>query len=331
VANATEIVEASGRRLPRGSYIVRVARNDSTLHARIATLSRQAGVEVFPVNSAFTESAQFGIGSGAVVDLQEPKIALVGGDGVSQTAYGAIWWVLEQRYAMPFTPIAATSLGGDLSRFNVIIVPSAQSGFLSARLGRAGADALRTWVRRGGTLITMGGATAWAADPEVNLTSARMHQPDTAAKKAPTSAADSARQREIARDSLLAVTSPSASSDAVEGLAGSHFDVILDRTHWLTHGYERQRMTVMLDGESFLKLSKDGTNVAVFPAEGKLLRGGFSFPDNTERLLRNAAFVIEEPMGSGHIVLFNNEPMFRAWWRALDKMVLNAVVLGPGM
>ena len=331
VASATEIVEAGGRRLPRGSYIVRVARNDSSLHTRIATLSRQAGVEVFPVNTAFTESAQFGIGSGAVVDLAEPKIALVGGDGVSQTAYGAIWWVLEQRYGIPFTPIAATALSSDLSRFNVIIVPSSQAGFLSSRLGRAGADALRTWVRRGGTLITMGGATAWAADPEVNLTSARLHQADTAAKKPPTTAADSARQREIARDSLLAVTSPSATSDAVEGLAGSHFDVILDRTHWLTHGYERQRMTVMLDGESFLKLSKDGNNVAVFPAEGKLLRAGFAFPDNTERLLRNAALVIEEPVGSGHIVLFNNEPMFRAWWRALDKMVLNAVVLGPGM
>ena len=158
-----------------------------------------------------------------------------------------------------------------------------------------------------------------------------MHQADTTAKKAPTTAADSARQREIARDSLLAVTSPSAVSDAVEGLAGSHFDVILDRTHWLTHGYERQRMTVMLDGESFLKLSKDGTNVAVFPAEGKLLRGGFAFPDNTERLLRNAALVVEEPVGSGHIILFNNEPMFRAWWRALDKLVLNGIVLGPGM
>jgi hypothetical protein len=127
------------------------------------------------------------------------------------------------------------------------------------------------------------------------------------------------------------VTSPSAQPDAPAPLAGSHFDAVLDRTHWLTHGYERPRITAMLDGSSFLKLSKDGANVAVFPAEGKLLRAGFAFPDNTERLLRNSALLVHEPVGGGHVVLFNNEPMFRAWWHALDRMVLNALLLGPGL
>lgn len=319
VAVAVQSIEAGGRRLPRGTYIVRVARNDSTLHTRIAVLARESGVEVYPVNTAFTESAQYGIGSGAVVDLQAPKVALVGGDGVSQTGYGAIWWTLEQRYGITFTPIAATSLGSDLSRFNVVIIPDASSGFLSQRVGKSGADALRGWVRSGGTLITMGGATVWAADSVTNLTSARMHRPDTTAPK-PT-----------APDSVLPVVSPSATPDAAEPLAGSHFDVVLDRTHWLTHGYEQPRLTVMVNGANILKLSKEGTNVAVFPAEGKLLRAGFAFPGNTERLLRNAALVIEEPVGGGHVILFNNEPMFRGWWRALDGLVLNGIVLGPGM
>jgi hypothetical protein len=30
-------------------------------------------------------------------------------------------------------------------------------------------------------------------------------------------------------------------------------------------------------------------------------------------------------------VAFVNEPMFRGWWRALDRLVLNAVLLGPSM
>jgi hypothetical protein len=53
------------------------------------------------------------------------------------------------------------------------------------------------------------------------------------------------------------------------------------------------------------------------------------WPENTERLLRNTALVIEEPTGGGHVVLFANEPLFRAWWHALDRLVLNAIVLGP--
>ena len=113
-------------------------------------------------------------------------------------------------------------------------------------------------------------------------------------------------------------------------MPGSHFDALLDRTHWLTFGYERPRLTVMVEGRTFLKLSKDGTNVAVFPQTGSFYRAGFEWPDNTQRLLRNSALVIEEPMGAGHVVLFANEPMFRGWWRAMDKLVMNAVVLGPG-
>ncbi len=27
----------------------------------------------------------------------------------------------------------------------------------------------------------------------------------------------------------------------------------------------------------------------------------------------------------------HNEPFFRAWWRALDKLVMNGVVLGPAL
>jgi hypothetical protein len=341
VAASVRPVEAGGRQWPRGTYVVRVSRNDTTLHARIDALARASGVEVAAVNSAFTDAGQFGIGSEAVADLEAPKVALVGGEGISQTGYGAVWWVLENRYGVKFTPIGIGSLGGDISRFNVVIIPDASSGALASQLGKGGAEALRGWVQRGGTLITMGGASVWAATEDANLTSARVYRPDTTAKPAADTAragVDTAtarqRRREAAPDraqDLLAVTSPSASPDAVAPLAGSHFDVLLDRTHWLTHGYEAPRLTVMVDGNRFFRLSKEGANVAVFPNQGKLLRSGFAFPDNTERLMRNMALVIEEPVGGGHVVLFANEPLFRAWWHALDRLVMNAVVLGPGM
>ena len=126
------------------------------------------------------------------------------------------------------------------------------------------------------------------------------------------------------------MTSPLASNATPIGLPGSHFDVVLDRTHWLTQGYDQPRLTVMMEGSTFLKLSRRGANVAVFPAEGLLHRAGFIWPNNTERFLRNTAYLIEEPIGGGHLVAFAGEPWFRGWWRALDKLVLNAIVLGPG-
>jgi hypothetical protein len=322
-------MEAGGRQFPRGSYVVRVGRNDTTVHARIEQLARQSGVDVFGINTAFIEGSQFGVGSESIWDLKTPVVALVGEEGVGVSSYGATWYVLEQRYGIPFTPVSVRWLGfGDLSRYNVIIIPDASSGTLNRILGKEGADRLREWVRSGGTLITMAGASSWAARENVTLTSARIvgadAKPDSGVAKPDTAAA-----RRLAAEELLAVTSPSATSGRPASLPGSHFDVVLDRTHWLTSGYEEPRLTVMMEGSTFLTLSKEGANVAVFPKTGKLQRAGWVWPENTERLLRNSAFLIEEPTGGGHVVLFANEPFFRAWWHALDRLVLNAIVLGP--
>jgi hypothetical protein len=357
VAASLQPIEAGGRSWPRGTYIVRVARNDSTLEARLDQLARESGVPVTGISTAFAEQGgKYGIGSEAVQDLKAPKVAIVGDEGVSQTGYGAVWWSFEHRYGIDFTPVSTHWLGfGDLSQFNVILIPPASPGALNRILGKDGADRLRAWVQNGGTLITMGGASAWAARENVNLTSARVVGADAKADSAATSGTAAAaggaapgrpagdttranarrRERTTERaqpiEDLLAATSPSASNAAPAELPGSHFDVVLDRTHWLTNGYERPRITVMLEGGTFFKLSKEGSNVGVFPSTGPLHRAGWAWPENTERLLRGTAFLVEEPLGGGHVILFSNEPMFRAWWRALDRLVLNAVILGPAM
>ena len=327
VSASSTPMEAGGRQWPRGTYVVRTARNAASLHARLDSLARASGVEVFAINTAFTGGGQYGLGSEGIVELTRPTVAIVGDEGISQTGYGAVWWTLEQRYGMRLTPVTTRWLAsGRLNDFNVIIIPDASSGALSRILGKGGADRLRAWMQQGGTLVTMSGATAWAANADVNLTSARRVGSEEGAKGTPS---DTSRAQAGAETERLAVTSPSANRNAPEPIPGAHFDIVLDRTHWLTHGYERPRLTVMQNGSTFFTLSKEGSNVGVFAPTGKLARAGFIWPDNTERLLRNTAFLIAEPVGGGHLVAFANEPMFRAWWRALDQLVLNAIVLGP--
>jgi hypothetical protein len=327
VAISARPLEAGGRQYPRGTYVARVGRNDTTVHAHMEQLARESGVDVVGVNTAFAETSQFGIGSESMYDLRAPNVAIVGDEGISQPSYGALWYVLEQRYGMRFTPVSSRFIGfGDLSRFNVIIIPDGSAGTLNRLIGKTGADHLRTWIRGGGTLVTMGGASAWAAREDINLTSARAVGAEAKPDSAANAKADSVRR---AAEDLLAVTSPSSIANRPAPLPGSHFDAVLDRTHWLTSGFDEPRVQALLDGSTFLTLSKEGANVAVFPRTGTLHRAGFVWPENTERLLRNTALVIEEPTGGGHVVLFANEPLFRAWWHALDRLVLNAIVLGP--
>src|SRR5690606_29449781 len=147
VAVAERPLEADGYGYARGTYVVRVGRNDSTLHQRIAELARESLVEVRAANTAWTTQQQYGIGSGPVVPLELPKIAIVADEGISQPSYGAIWWSLEARYRIPFTPLTWGRLtSGDMSRFDVIIIPSGSSGAISSRLGSGGTERLGDWV-----------------------------------------------------------------------------------------------------------------------------------------------------------------------------------------
>ena len=340
VSVASEPMEAEGKQWPRGTYILSVARNDTLLHSRLDALARESGVEVTPINSLFAEKSNYGVGSYSAYSLVTPRVAVVGDEGISQTGYGAIWYAFERRYGIKFMPIGMGYLsGGDLTKFNVIIIPDASGGALAGRLGKDGADRIRSWVQNGGTLITMGGATSWASRESVNLTSARAvgsDEKDTVPSVSKNPASDDTTKAKRVRVETpdkafeeIPIASPSSANYRPQSLPGSHFDVVLDRTHWLAYGYENPRLTVMLDGSTFLKPSKDGANVAVFAPTGKLTRAGFTFPDNTERLLRGTSLLIEEATGDGHVILFVNEPMFRGWWRALDRLVLNGVILGP--
>lgn len=329
-------LDAGGRRWSRGTYVVRVARNDRSLHARIDALARESGVDVIGVSSAEAGDGQFGIGSETILSIPAPRIAVVTDEGVSQTSYGAVWFALERRYGIRFTPISTAALRGDLSRFTAILLPS---GDYESRVPKESVERIKTWVRAGGTLVTMGGATDWAADDAVGLTSARRVGDSTRADVAASTdtSTSPARATGFERDStendrlaeeLIPYRSPSASVSEPEAVPGIHADVVLDRTHWLTAGYDAPRLTVLLAGDLFLTPSREGANVAVFPLTGPLVRAGFTWPGNTERLLRGTAFLIDEPTGRGHVVLFTNEPMFRGWWRSLDRLVLNALILG---
>ena len=323
VAISSEPMDVGGEIWPRGTFVVRVSRNKPALHDRIEALARDAKVEVVGVDTAFPMQGQFSTGSESVVSLKRPRILVVGGEGIDQTGYGALWWTLEQRYRIPFTAVSAELLQkAELSTYDVVIIPPSSPSALQSDLGKGAA--LREWVQNGGTLIGLEGAAAWAAGDSVNFTSARLLRPEEEKEKKPAPPATAAT------DTAIGVKSPSATDDRPESLPGSFFDVVLDRTHWLTLGMDEARMTVLLMGSTFLRPSAEGSNVAVFSPEGTLHRAGFVWPDNTERLLRGTSLIIEEPLGEGHVILFANDPVFRGWWRSLDKVLLNAILLGSG-
>ncbi|HEX5709216.1 MAG TPA: M14 family zinc carboxypeptidase [Pyrinomonadaceae bacterium] len=369
LAVATRTLTAGGRDWPRGTVVARVSRNTDALHARIAQLASETGVEVAAVNTGFTETGETSVGSGSVVSLRRPRIVVAADEPVSVTGYGALWWTFD-RMGVEFTPMTISAIkSARLDQYNVIILPDGSPGAYMNAFGKSGVEALRGWAERGGTLVCIKGAAVFAALKDVNLTSARLvgsaddeqgekegggeddDDEDSSAQPTPTPGgqatnAQAATQtpeaerladgqtekREGAPPDLPPIASPSARPGRVpEAVPGAIFRATLDRTSPLTYGYEGPTMPVLIDSAYFFRPSKEGTNAVVFASDGSrpLRIAGFTWPDNTERLLRGTAYVMEEPTGRGHVVLYAEDPNFRAIWRSTTRMLFNAFLFQP--
>jgi hypothetical protein len=319
VAAAFRPLRADGRNFPRGSFVVRIQRNSPLLHERIAALAGPLGVPVSAVQSAFPDTGDVGTGSDAVLSLSPARIIVAAGDGVSETSYGWLWHFLARDLGVPFTPVKLSNLGSmdDLNAYNVIILPDGSGGRMKRQLGDDGVAKLKAWVQSGGVLIGIGGAGDLAALKDVGLSTI------TAV------GADSGKADSTVRADAPPLLSPTAPSrDKPEWLPGSIFRATLDRTHWLTLGYEQNELPVFLDGSTFWKPSKGGANPVAFTGDSLVL-SGFAWPDNTERLLKGTAWAVVENQGDGRVVLFLGDPLFRAFWRGTARLVTNAILMGP--
>ena len=58
---------------------------------------------------------------------------------------------------------------------------------------------------------------------------------------------------------------------------------------------------------------------------------GGLFWDITRKRLEKKAYATEESVGEGHVILFAEDPAFRAAWEGLHKLLLNGVLFGPSM
>lgn len=158
-------------------------------------------------------------------------------------------------------------------------------------------------------------------------------QTQAAASTPEQSAVSSAQTEKMegAPPDLPPIASPSARPGRVpEAVPGAIMRATLDRRTPLTYGYEQETLPVLVDSAYFFRPSKEGTNAVVFSSDdGRPLHvAGFIWP-TTEQLLRGTAYVIDEPAGRGHVVLFAEDPNFRAIWRSTTRLFFNSFLFQP--
>ena len=108
-------------------------------------------------------------------------------------------------------------------------------------------------------------------------------------------------------------------------LGGAIFQIDLDTTHPLGFGHPDRVAVFKTNRLFFDHITPAGNDVGVYTDEPLL--SGYISDENLERL-RGKSAIMAARQGSGHVVLMEFEPSFRAFWYGTDGLLLNAVFFG---
>ncbi len=316
---AGEAFTLGGRSYPVGTAIVRVAENGPDLRAELEEIAARHGAEVVPIDGTYVEAGA-SLGANSVRALRAPRVLLVYDSPGSTYSVGWARYVLEQRYGQPTVAVRASSLGSaDLADFDVIVFPS---GNYSGAVGSGLLGELRSWMSNGGTLITMGNSTRWAAS-EGLLSTVVERRGGRASDDDPPSGGTPEQPIDYLDEIVPDDESP-------ESVPGAILRVILDQNHWLSAGTDGEIGVLVEGSRVFRPLTlDDGTNVGRYGELDDLVLSGIVWEEARPQLA-SKAFLMHEGRGAGQIIAFAEDPNYRAYTETTQLLFINAVILGPG-
>jgi hypothetical protein len=314
---------------PAGSLILERRTNSAELFNDISALAKQTGAVVTGVDTSWvTQGPSFG--SSNTVTLLAPKIAMAWDEPTNSLSAGNTRFVIERQFNYPVTAIrTSTLLEANLSQYQVLILPS---GSYQKVFNKTAIASLKTWIKNGGVLITLGNATRFAADIKTGLLDVKLEQAYKAVDKTDkTVKAD--KKKSIVAGKLL--NSKAELNSAIENIedkpnyvAGVLANVEVDQEHWLTAGVHHSVAAMVVGNDIYqpIKLGS-GKNVAWFQEKDKVLASGYLW-EEVRNQLAYKPFLIHQPQGQGMIIAFTQEPASRAYLDGLNVMLLNTIFRG---
>lgn len=304
VAMTLRPTRLEGEDVPSGTVVVRIGQNDASVHDAVREVAKRFAVDVRAVSTGLAPRGFPSLGSADVIPVRKPEIAILAEDPIEGYSFGWAWFTLDREYDIPTTVIRTRSVAGTpLDRFDVLIVPATSADSLRATLGDDGVTRLRHWVRDGGTLVTLAGATDFAIDG-LDLIALRSWYD--------TEDGEDARRFDV---------------------PGTFLRANLDREYWLSAGYGASEFPVLVDG-SRIYLAPEGSPsstrrvVARYASRDSLRISGLAWDESLDRMA-GSVFVYEEHVGLGRVIAFAEDVNFRGFWRGARRLFLNAVVVGP--
>jgi hypothetical protein len=350
---AKKDLDVEGRKLPRGTVLLPRRANPAHYVDVLDTVARETGIEVLAINSGRGNEGP-DLGGEELGLLQKPRVALVAGGSTDFTSVGWIWHLLDQKLGVPAALIDVARVGDvDLSIYNVLILPDMWGSYSSA-MGKPAVEAVKQWVQAGGTLIAVGSGAMFCADSSTGLSVVRpreqilaklseyeqasleevaAEQPDMSKLQIWDYTADSAAAKGEKKEAPKPSLEELQKADELARALSPHGAILranLDTEDWMTVGMG-DKVPVMITTPAVLAAKFPPVRtVARFAAPESLRLSGLLWPEARLRIA-NSSYCTRESSGRGQIILFAEQPNFRAYFRGAERLLSNAILLGPGM
>ena len=288
----------------RGTLIVLKGNNKPDIDPTLERISRETNTTFVPIESGWTGGTAFG--SEKIHFVRDPKIALVGGAGVSATSYGMLWHTLDIDTPVPHSNVSIDNVGGlDLSKYNVLILPD--GNVYTDRFGKRGIERLQGWLRNGGTVVAIGRASGFLRDKDVDISKIKPWEPPKKKDDDKTPVLDE-RYNE-------------------PRIPGAGFRTAMNDRSYLTFGVPRPPFVLIEGTTAYQPVGHKVDNIVTI-AKDNPLASGVAWPESLDRI-KGSAYMVSEPYGRGQVITFADEPHFRLFWRGTLPLLMNAILYTP--
>ncbi len=301
----------------RGAIMVPIAGQDLDADEIYDLMVRAAAEDSVTVHAASTGLTSRGsdLGGFQLSNIEKPEVLLATGRAVSSNDSGEYWHLLDHEMNIPVSLIDVSEMPRmDISRYTHIILP----GGNYSGLNQAFRTRLDAWVRAGGVLIASETASRWVA--EHDLSSATfLEEEDADAVGGPDADAE-------VEDVALSYADINT-WDAEVRIAGAMFETRVDVAHPLVFGLRDSMLAVTKLGTDAIEVSDNPFALPVRYAQDDPLLSGYASEENREALEGLGAMHAER-RGQGSVILFVDNPVFRAYHKGSQRLVTNAIFFG---
>jgi hypothetical protein len=268
----------------------------------LAELANNTNIELVPINSGLT-SQGIDFGSNSFKTLQQPKILLLGGKGISQYEAGEIRYYLDETLQIPVSIVEHSRLTKiDLSNYSHLILVDGDYNNMSD----SHVSQLKKWLKQGGVVFGQKRATQWLAKEDIlSVNFIGKGQVDQLF------GASSLHYKDKEKFS------------AIKRIAGAIFSTHLDTSHPLAFGYTEKTLPLFRNSTSIMNVGRQPfVTIAKYTSEPLL--SGYTDNNLVELIADNSAIVAHN-YGQGRVVASSDVLAFRGYWLGSAKLLANSL------